>query len=77
MHMTKRKRKRKKKNRDSIWSLKTETGEIMESGEEMSNLLNEYFLSVFTRENQETIPTGEEVFQGEDNENLKDVIITG
>ncbi|WP_435350965.1 hypothetical protein, partial [Klebsiella pneumoniae] len=42
----------------------------------MSNLLNDYFLSVFTRENQDTIPAGEEVFQGEDNEKLRDVIIT-
>ncbi len=41
----------------------------------MSKLLNDYFLSVFTRENQDTIPVGE-VFQGEDNEKLRDVIIT-
>ncbi len=42
------------KIRDKIGSLKTEAGEIIESGEEMSNLLNDYFLSVFTRENQDT-----------------------
>ncbi len=36
---------------------------------------NDYFLSVFTRENQDTIPV--EVFQGEDNEKLNEVIITG
>ncbi len=41
----------------------------MESGKEMSNLLNDYFLSVFTRENQDTIA-------GEDDEKLRDVIIT-
>ncbi len=43
--------------------LKTEVGEIIESADEMSNLLKDYFLSVFTRENQKTIPTGEEVFK--------------
>ncbi len=48
----------------------------MESGEEMSNLLNDYFSSVFTRENPDTIPVGEEVLKGEDNEKLRDVIIT-
>ncbi len=54
--------------------LKTEA-EIIESGEDMSKLLNDYFLKVFTRENQDTIPV-REVFQGEDNEKLRDVIIT-
>ncbi len=64
------------KTRERIGPLKTEAGEIIESGEEMSTLLNDYFLSVFTTENQDIIPTGEEVFQGEDNEKLRDVIIT-
>ncbi len=51
-------------------------GEIIESGEEMSKLLNDYFLSVFNRENQDTIPLGKEVFRGEENDKLRDVIIT-
>ncbi len=50
--------------KERIEPLKTEAGEITESGEEMSKLLNDYFLSIFTRENQDTIPAGEEVFQG-------------
>ncbi len=50
------------KTRERIGSLKTEAGGIIESGEEMSNLLNDYFLSAFTRENQDIIPTGKEVF---------------
>ncbi len=41
----------------------------------MSNLLNDYFLSLFTWENHDTIPAWEEVFQGED-EKLRDVVIT-
>ncbi len=52
------------KTRDRIGPLKTEAGEIIESGEKMSNLLNYYFLSVFTRENQDTIPTGEKYSKG-------------
>ncbi len=64
------------KTRERIESLKTEAGETIESGEDMSKLLNNYSLSVFTRENQDTIPVGEKVFQGEDNEKLRDVIIT-
>ena len=64
------------KTRGRIGPLKTEPGEIIESGEDMSKLLNDYFLLVFTRENQDTIPVREEVFQGEDNEKLRDVIIT-
>ncbi len=63
------------KTKERIGPLKTEAGEIIESGE-MSNLLNDYFSSVFTRENQDTIPAGEEVFHGEDNEKLRDIIIT-
>ncbi len=58
------------KTRERIGPLKTEAGEIIESGEEMSKLLNDYLLSVFTRENQDTIPVGEEVFKGEENEKL-------
>ncbi len=63
------------KIRERIGPLKTEAGEIIESWGEMSNLLNDYFSSVFTRENQYTIPAGDEVFQGKDNEKLRDVII--
>ncbi len=64
------------KTKERIGPLKAEAGEIIESGEEINNLLNDYFLSVFTRENQDTIPTGEEVFQGEYNDQLRDLIIT-
>ena len=42
----------------------------------MSNLLHDYFLSVFTKEIQDTIPAGEEVFQGEDDEKLRDIVTT-
>ncbi len=38
------------KTRERIGPLKTEAGDTIESGEKMSNLLNDYFLSVFTRE---------------------------
>ncbi len=38
------------KNRERVGPLKTEAGEIIDSGKEMSNLLNNYFLLVFTKE---------------------------
>ncbi len=60
------------KTRERIGPLKTEAGEIIESGEDMNKLLNDYFFFFFffffTKENQDTIPVGEEVFQGEDDE---------
>ncbi len=64
------------KTRERIGPLKTEAREIIESGEDMSKLLNDYFLSVFSRENQDTIPVGEVVFQGQDYEKLRNVITT-
>ncbi len=37
------------KTRDRIGPLKTSTGELVENGEKMSQMMNEYFLSVFTQ----------------------------
>ncbi len=46
----------RKKTRDKIGPLKTNTGELVENGEDMSQMMNEYFLSVFKQENLTTIP---------------------
>lgn len=46
-------------------------------GEEMSKMLNNYFLSIFIQENLATILDGVQVlYQGKDNDKLRDVIIT-
>ncbi len=64
------------KTRERIGSLKAKAGEIIDSGKEMINFLNDYYSSVFAKENQNRIPAVEEVFQGEYNEKLWAVIIT-
>ncbi len=64
------------KTRDRIGPLKTNTRELVETGEDMSQMMNEYFLSVFTQENITTIPQRVQVYEGEENDKLRDVIIT-
>lgn len=39
-------------------------------------MLNNYFLSVFMRENQTTMPAADQVFPDEDNNKFGDVLIT-
>lgn len=56
--------------------MNTNTGELVENGEDMSKMLNDYFLSVFTQENLTTIPERVQVYEGEDNDKLRDVTIT-
>ncbi len=64
------------KTRDRIGLLKTNTGELGENGEDMSQMMNEYFLSVFMQENLTSITERVQVYEGEENGKLRDVIIT-
>ena len=63
------------KNRESIGPLKTANGELVSSGEEISKILNEYFLTVFTQENMQEMPVSEQMFRANDNEKLIDIFI--
>ncbi len=63
------------KTTDRIRPLKTNTGELVENGEEISQMMNDYFLSVFTQENRTTIPNRVQVYEGEENDKLGNVII--
>ena len=47
-----------KKNliKDYVKALKNENGEITTNNQQMCNILNKYFNSVFTSENMETLP---------------------
>ncbi len=64
----------KTKVRDRIGLLKS--GEsLIDSDEEMSEALNNYFLTIFTKERLDFIPQGEEIFRGEEEE-LTDVNIS-
>ncbi len=59
-----------------IGPLKTNTGELVENGEDMSQMMNDDFLSVFKQENLTTILERVQVYEGEENDKLRDVIIT-
>ena len=64
------------KNKETIGPLKAADGNIVSSGEEMSKIMNEYFLTVFTQEKVQDIPESEQVFNGEEAEMLTDITIT-
>ena len=64
------------KNRETIGPLRISDGELVNSGEEMSKIMNEYFLTVFTQETVQDVPEAEQVFNGEENDKLVDIIIT-
>ena len=63
------------KNKENVGPLNTSEGDVEETDEGMSRMLNEYFLSVFTKENFESVPQVTQVFKGREDEKLKDVII--
>ena len=50
--------------------------EMVSSGENMSKVLKDYFLSVFTKENKNIVPVCEQIFSGEVSEKLIDVEVT-
>ena len=41
----------------------------------MSIVLNDYFLSIFTKEDVENVPIPQPMFQGTENDKLLDIII--
>ena len=42
----------------------------------MSNILNEYFLTVLTQENMQDIPNSEQIFRAEESKKLRDIPVT-
>ena len=63
------------KNKDNVGPLTNNEG-IVDTDEGMSRLLNEYFLSVFTKENVDNIPQATPAFKGREDEKLKDILIS-
>ncbi len=59
------------KIKDRIGPLKTDSGELIESGEDISRTLNDYFLSVFTQENLAPVPERVQVYKGEKKREVK------
>ena len=64
----------KTKNRDRIGPLKVEE-EVLVSNREMSEALNKYFVSVFTREDLSYLPEAVQVFRGGVENKLTDIHI--
>ena len=64
------------KNRETVGPLKSPEGQLVSSGEEMSGVLNDYFLTVFTHENKDIMPDCEPHFSGVSSDRLTDISIT-
>ena len=45
--------------------LKLGQEEMVSSGEDMGKILNDYFLSVFTKDNKNIVPVCEQIFSGD------------
>ena len=56
--------------------LKDNLGKIIVDDQQGADLLNEYFCSVFTKENLENIPQPDLKFKGTENEKLLDLVIS-
>ena len=56
--------------------LKNELGEVVENDEEVAEMLNNYFCTVFTEEDIENIPEPVNMFKGKIDEKMTDVVIT-
>ena len=50
--------------------------EMFSSEEDMGKVLNDYFLSVFTKEDKNIVSVCEQIFRGEEREKLIDVEVT-
>ena len=65
----------KQKVKDTVGPLKQETGETIPSGQQTADVLNEYFASVYTDEDQ-NVPNPKNFFEGPEKELLVDIDIT-
>ena len=60
----------KQKTKDRIGPLKDEHGTTVTTDEESANLLNEYFTSVFTKEDITVVPNAQPIYIGKDSDKL-------
>ncbi len=65
----------KTKSKDSIGPLNRD-GQIIDSSQDMSEALNNYFVSTFTHENLTSRPEAEQIFAGMEEDKLSDISIT-
>jgi len=66
----------KSRSNNKIGPLKNSGGDVINGNKETANLLNEYFASVFTRENLGNLPHADEVYHGSIEQSLSHVSIT-
>ena len=64
----------KQKRKDLVGPLKNELGEVVENDEEVAEMLNNYFCTVFTEEDIENIPEPVNMFKGKIDEKMTDVV---
>jgi len=58
----------KTKVKTTVGPLKDDKDVLITSNQKMSELLNDYFASVFTKENTKDLPAVKSVFSGEEND---------
>ncbi|XP_071490254.1 uncharacterized protein [Diadema antillarum] len=61
--------------RDTVGPFKKENGETVPLGQQTANILNEYFASVYTKEDP-IVPNPQKVFKGTDEDLLTEIEIT-
>ena len=67
--------KSKQRSKDKIGPLKNDKGEMIMKDEQMCTVLNDYFLSVFTKEDVGNVPIPQQMFHGTENDQLLDIVI--
>ena len=66
----------KQKVRDKVGPLKNSAGNVISDGFQMAEDLNEYFSSVFTKEDIRSLPLPARNFEGDESHNLGQLFVT-
>ena len=66
----------KSRVKTSVGPLIGENGSLASTDKDMANMLNEFFASVFTKENMDEFPTVKQCFRGSENEKLHTYSVT-
>ena len=66
--------KSNQRSKDTVEPLKNDRGKIIMKNEQMFTVLNDYFLSVFTKEDVDSVPISQQMFQGTEKDKLLDIV---
>ena len=66
----------KTRSNTKIGPLLDENNDLVQDNKSLADLLNRYFCSVFTKENLSNIPEAEQIFQGNSEDKLSNIVIT-